>query len=78
MITNSVLHVISGSPVYVLYVNNKIGESQATILRPLLLSDGRILHTDRPTSSAVGRLIEGSKYSGLPSSSRAFAQVQAL
>ena len=42
---NSVLRAISGGPIY---VSDKLGESQADMLRPLTLSDGRILRTDRP------------------------------
>ncbi|MBP3961698.1 Sip1-related alpha-galactosidase [Paenibacillus lignilyticus] len=42
---HAVLRAISGGPVY---VSDKVGETDAEVLRPLILSDGRILRADKP------------------------------
>jgi len=42
---NSLLRAVSGGPIY---VSDKIGRSNADILKPLALSDGRILRCERP------------------------------
>lgn len=44
-VKNSVLRAISGGPIY---VSDMLGRSNAEILMPLVLSDGRILRCDRP------------------------------
>ena len=44
---NSVIRAISGGPIY---VSDKLGESNAEILMPLVMSDGRILRCDRPAT----------------------------
>ena len=60
---NSVLRAISGGPIY---VSDKLGESQADMLRPLTLSDGRILRTDRPAVPTADCLTEDPERSGKP------------
>ena len=52
-VKNSVLRAVSGGPVY---VSDKIGRTKAEILKPLALSDGRILRCDRcavPTADCL-------------------------
>lgn len=62
-VKNSVLRAISGGPIY---ISDKLGESRADILAPLILSDGRILRTDRPAVPTADCLTEDPERSGRP------------
>lgn len=53
-VKNSVLRAVSGGPIY---VSDKIGRSRPEILKPLCLSDGRILRCDAPASPARESLL---------------------
>ena len=60
-VKNSVLRAISGGPIY---VSDPIGRSNADILRPLALDDGRILRCDRPAMPAKADLARDPEHSG--------------
>ena len=60
-VKNSVLRAISGGPIY---VSDQLGRSNADILRPLALDDGRILRCDRPAMPAKADLARDPEYSG--------------
>ncbi len=58
---NSVLRTVSGGPIY---VSDKIGRTKRDILMPLVLSDGRILRTDRPAAPTYDCICEDARCSG--------------
>ena len=58
---NSLLRAISGGPIY---VSDEIGRSCAELLRPLALSDGRILRPDRPATPTEDCLVEDATENG--------------
>lgn len=58
---NSVLRAVSGGPVY---ISDKLGESVADVLRPLILKDGRILRCDNPAVPTKDCLTENPVTSG--------------
>ncbi len=58
---NSVLRAVSGGPIY---VSDKIGRTRRDVLMPLILSDGRILRTDRPATPTRDCLCEDARSSG--------------
>ncbi|MEA4823035.1 MAG: Sip1-related alpha-galactosidase, partial [Clostridiaceae bacterium] len=60
---NSVLRAISGGPIY---VSDKLWESHGEILKPLVLSDGRILRCDRPAMPSRDCVTENPEKSGKP------------
>lgn len=60
-VKNSVLRAISGGPIY---VSDMLGRSNAEILMPLVLSDGRILRCDRPAMPTMDCLTVDPRTSG--------------
>jgi len=57
---NSLLRAVSGGPIY---VSDKIGRSNADILYPLTLDNGRILRCDRPGIPTIDCLFDNPKTS---------------
>jgi len=58
---NSLMRAISGGPVY---VSDKIGRSNADILKPLTLDDGRILRCDRLCVPTTDCMVEDCSQNG--------------
>lgn len=44
-VNNAVLRAVSGGPVY---ISDQVGKTDVNIIKPLVLSDGRVLRCDRP------------------------------
>ena len=60
-VKNSILRAISGGPIY---VSDTLGRSNADILKPLVLEDGRILRCDRPAMPAKDCLTSDPVHNG--------------
>ncbi len=60
-VKNAVLRAVSGGPVY---ISDPLHRSRPEILRPLMLSDGRILRCDRPGMPAKDCLVTDSVTDG--------------
>lgn len=60
-VKNSLMRAISGGPIY---VSDKIGRSRGEILKPLALSDGRILRCDKPCTPTADCVTEDPTVSG--------------
>ena len=68
---NSLCRAISGGPIY---VSDKLGRTKAEILRPLCLSNGRILRPDESAVPTADCLTSDPRTSGKPLKVRNFAR----
>ncbi|MDI6618736.1 MAG: Sip1-related alpha-galactosidase [Clostridiales bacterium] len=62
-VNNAVLRALSGGPVY---VSDEVGKTDASILWPLIFSDGEVLRCDRPGMPTVDCLYKNPQEEGVP------------